>query len=129
MSGDRVTTLRPWSAADVAAVTARAAALYFRYGSAYSSAVSTVFRGVQLLNTLNGLRSGLTLHSALPSLTTLASNKASEYARNKVAEYARERIATFGMLARVREMSASRLSTSRRALLCRVLRFRLSQAT
>src|SRR5882762_2351903 len=97
----------------VAAVTARAAALYFRYGSAASSAASTVFRGVQLLNTLNGLRSGLTLHSALPSLTTLASNKASEYARNKVAEYARERIATFGMLARVREMSTSRLSTSR----------------
>jgi hypothetical protein len=74
---------------------------------------STAFRGVQLLNTLNGLRSGLTLHSALPSLTTLASNKATEYARNKVAEYARERIATFGMLARVREMSTSRLPTSR----------------
>src|SRR5882762_4199951 len=92
----------------VAAVTARAAALYFRYGSAYSSAVSTVFRGVQLLNTLNGLRSGLTLHSALPSLTTLASNKASEYARNKVAEYARERISTFGILGRARQLSGSR---------------------
>jgi len=106
----------------VAAVTARAAALYFRYGSAYSSAVSTAFRGVQLLNTLNGLRSGLTLHSALPSLTTLASNKATEYARNRAAEYvrnkageyARERIATFGMLARVRELSTSRLPTSPR---------------
>jgi outer membrane protein assembly factor BamB len=97
----------------VAAVTARAAALYFRYGSAYSSVASTAFRGVQLLNTLNGLRSGLTLHSALPSLTTLASNKATEYARNKVAEYARERIATFGMLARVRELSTSRLPGSR----------------
>jgi len=80
----------------VAAVAARAAALYFRYGSA----ASTAFRGVQLLNTLNGLRSGLTLRAALPSLTTLASNKANEYAR--------ERISTFGILARARQLSASR---------------------
>lgn len=88
----------------VAAVTARAAALYFRYGSAASSA----FRGIQLLNTLNGLRTGLTLHEALPSLTTLASNKASEYARNKAGEYARERISTFGILGRARQLSGSR---------------------
>jgi outer membrane protein assembly factor BamB len=88
----------------VAAVAARAAALYFRYGSAASSA----FRGIQLLNTLNGLRTGLTLHEALPSLTTLASNKASEYARNKAGEYARERISTFGILARARQLSGSR---------------------
>jgi outer membrane protein assembly factor BamB len=80
----------------IAAISARAAALYFRYGSA----ASTAFRGVQLLNTLNGLRSGLTLRAALPSLTTLASNKANEYAR--------ERISTFGVLARARTMSASR---------------------
>jgi len=105
----------------VAAVAARAAALYFRYGGAYTSAVSTAFRGVQLFNTLNGLRSGLTLHSALPSLTTLASNKATEYARNKAVEYARDkageyardRIAVFGTLARVRELSNSRLPASR----------------
>jgi len=88
----------------IAAVTARAAALYFRYGSAASSA----FRGIQLLNTLNGLRTGLTLHEALPSLTTLASNKASEYARNKAGEYARERISTFGILGRARQLSGSR---------------------
>ena len=88
----------------MAAVAARAAALYFRYGST----ATTAFRGVQLLNTLNGLRAGLTLHSALPSLTTLASNKASEYARNKAGEYARERISTFGILARARQVSASR---------------------
>ncbi|MDX6384877.1 MAG: hypothetical protein QOK48_2450 [Blastocatellia bacterium] len=88
----------------VAAVAARAAALYFRYGSAASSA----FRGIQLLNTLNGLRAGLTLHDALPSLTTLASNKAQEYARNKAGDYARERISTFGVLARARQLSASR---------------------
>jgi outer membrane protein assembly factor BamB len=80
----------------VAAIATRAAALYFRYGSA----ASTAFRGVQLLNTLNGLRSGLTLRAALPSLTTLASNKANEYAR--------ERISTFGILARARQLSASR---------------------
>jgi outer membrane protein assembly factor BamB len=100
----------------VAAVAARAAALYFRYGSTYTGVVSTAFRGVQLLNTLNGLRAGLTLHTALPSLTTLASNRASEwvrnnaaeYARNKAEAYARERIATFGILARARQMSVSR---------------------
>jgi outer membrane protein assembly factor BamB len=80
----------------VAAVAARAAALYFRYGSA----ASTAFRGVQILNTLNGLRSGLTLRAALPSLTTLASNKANEYAR--------ERISTFGILGKARQLAATR---------------------
>jgi hypothetical protein len=88
----------------VAAISARAAALYFRYGSA----ASTAFRGVQILNTLNGLRSGLSLHAALPSLTTLATNKASEYARNRAREYARERIATYGILAHAREATATR---------------------
>ena len=88
----------------VAAISARAAALYFRYGSA----ASTAFRGVQLLNTLNGLRTGLTLHAALPSLTTLAANRASEYARNRANEYVRERIATYGILARAREVAGSR---------------------
>ena len=57
---------------------------------------------------MNGLRTGLTLHEALPSLTTLASNKASEYARNKAGEYARERISTFGILGRARQLSNSR---------------------
>jgi hypothetical protein len=41
-------------------------------------------------------------------LTTLASNKAAEYARNKASEYARDRIATYGILARARQASASR---------------------
>ena len=105
-----------------AAVAARAAALYFRYGST----ASTAFRGVQLLNTLNGLRAGLSLHAALPSLTTLASNKASEYVRNnaaeyarsKATEYARERISTFGILARARQASVSRprIAVSRPAI-------------
>jgi hypothetical protein len=88
----------------VAAISARAAALYFRYGGA----ASTAFRGVQLLNTLNGLRTGLTLHAALPSLTTLAANKASEYARNRANEYVRERIATYGILAHARAAAGSR---------------------
>lgn len=88
----------------VTAIAARAAALYFRYGSA----ASTAFRGVQILNTLNGLRSGLTLRAALPSLTTLASNKANEYAR--------ERISTFGILARAQKLSASRPRLSRNSV-------------
>ena len=87
----------------VAAISARAAALYFRYGSA----ASTAFRGVQLLDTLNGLRTGLTLHEALPSLTTLAANKASEYARDRANDYVRERIATYGILARARAAAGS----------------------
>jgi hypothetical protein len=41
-------------------------------------------------------------------LTTLASNKASEYARNKAGEYVRERISIFGVLARARQLSTSR---------------------
>ena len=88
----------------VAAISARAAALYFRYGSA----ASTAFRGVQIINTLNGLRTGLSLHAALPSLTTLATNQASEYARNQAREYVRERIATYGILGRAREATVSR---------------------
>ena len=105
----------------VAAVAARAAALYFRYGST----ASTAFRGVQLFNTLNGLRSGLALHAALPSLTTLASNKASEYVRNNAAEfvrnqataYARDRISTFGILARAQtSMTRPRMAAPRPAI-------------
>ncbi|HEX8649447.1 MAG TPA: PQQ-binding-like beta-propeller repeat protein [Pyrinomonadaceae bacterium] len=75
----------------VAAVAARAASLYFRYGGA----ATTVFRGAQLLNTVGSLRwSGLAAHATLPDLTSLATN----YSR----EYARERFATFGILSRAR---------------------------
>jgi outer membrane protein assembly factor BamB len=87
-----------------AAVAARAAALYFRYGGA----VSTGYRGVQIFNTLNGLRSGLSLRAALPSLTTLASNKANEFAR--------DRISTFGILERARQLSAARQRLARPSL-------------
>ncbi|HYO92084.1 MAG TPA: hypothetical protein VEQ40_10625, partial [Pyrinomonadaceae bacterium] len=78
----------------IAAVAARAASLYFRYGGA----ASTAFRGVQLLNTVRTLRwSGLASRVALPSLTSLASNKAREYVQ--------ERFAPFGALASIREQA------------------------
>lgn len=74
----------------VAAVAARATALYFRYGSA----ATTAFRGVQIFNSVSSLRwSGLAARHALPSLTSLASNQARDYARN--------RISSFGVLSRV----------------------------
>ncbi len=83
-----------------AAVAARAASLYFRYGGAATS----VFRGAQLLSTIGSLRwSGLAAHVTLPDLTSLATN----YAR----EQARERFATFGVLARARQLSAQGLPT------------------
>jgi len=81
----------------VAAVAARAASLYFRYGGAAANAL----RGAQLLGTLGGLRwSGLAAHATLPGLTTLAENRARDYAR--------EQFSTFGVLARARLASAPR---------------------
>jgi outer membrane protein assembly factor BamB len=76
----------------VAAIAARATSLYFRYGGA----ATTVFRGAQLLNAASTLRwSGLSVHTALPNLTSLAEN----YARESV----RERFNSYGVLSRVRE--------------------------
>jgi outer membrane protein assembly factor BamB len=73
----------------VAAVAARAASLYFRYGGAASAAL----RGIQLLNTVSALRwSGLATHASLPGLTSLATN----YSR----EYVRDRFSSFGLLSR-----------------------------
>ncbi|HEX3558838.1 MAG TPA: PQQ-binding-like beta-propeller repeat protein [Pyrinomonadaceae bacterium] len=86
----------------VAAVAARAASLYFRYGGT----ASTVFRSAQLLGTLNSLRwSGLAAHATLPGLTTLAENRARDYAR----DYVRQQFSTFGILSRARLASAPRL--------------------
>jgi outer membrane protein assembly factor BamB len=80
----------------VAAVAARATALYFRYGGA----ATTAFRGVQLFNSVSSLRwSGLAARQALPSLTSLASNHARDYARN--------RITSFGVLSRVPRSGSS----------------------
>ncbi|HVF50294.1 MAG TPA: PQQ-binding-like beta-propeller repeat protein [Pyrinomonadaceae bacterium] len=76
----------------VAAIAARAASLYFRYGGA----ATTVFRGAQLLNTATSLRwSGLAAHATVPNLTSLAEN----YAR----DYVRERFSSYGVLSRVRQ--------------------------
>lgn len=80
----------------VAAVTARAASLYFRYGGAATSAL----RGARLLSAAGSLRwSGLAAHATLPDLTSLASN----YAR----ERATERFASFGVLSRARGAAAA----------------------
>jgi outer membrane protein assembly factor BamB len=81
----------------VAAVVARAASLYFRYGAT----ATTAFRGVRLLNTISSLRwSGLAAHATLPSLTSMASN----YSR----EYVAERFSSFGLLSRAREVRTVR---------------------
>jgi outer membrane protein assembly factor BamB len=78
----------------VAAIAARAAAFYLRYGATISAA----YRGVQIVNAVNSLRwSGLATSVALPDLTTLASN----YARDSARDYAGDRLATFGVLSRV----------------------------
>lgn len=79
----------------VAAIAARAASLYFRYGGA----ATTVFRGAQLLGAIGSLRwSGLTTHLTLPDLTELAASNAREYAR--------EQLKTYGILSRARQGAA-----------------------
>jgi len=81
----------------VAAVAARAASLYFRYGGT----AATAFRGVRLLNAVTSLRwSGLATHSTLPSLTSLAASQSHEYVT--------ERFASFGLLSRARQVSSLR---------------------
>ena len=80
----------------VAAIAARAASLYFRYGGT----ATTVLRGARLLSAVGSLRwSGLTARASLPNLTTLATN----YSR----DYVRERFNTFGVLSRVRQQISS----------------------
>lgn len=82
----------------VAAIAARAASLYFRYGGA----ATTVFRGAQILNAASTLRwSGLAAHATLPNLTSLAEN----YTR----EYVRERFSSFGVLSKVRQPTTLRV--------------------
>jgi outer membrane protein assembly factor BamB len=79
----------------VAAVAARAASLYFRYGGA----ATTAFRGIQLVNAVTSVRwSGLAVREALPSLTSLASNYGKEYVRDRISSY--------GMLSRARQISS-----------------------
>lgn len=81
----------------VAAVAARAASLYFRYGGA----ATTALRGARLLSAAGSLRwSGLAAHATMPDLASLAT----AYAR----ERATERFAAFGVLSRVRDLNAAR---------------------
>ncbi|MDT5270444.1 MAG: hypothetical protein QOH49_2630 [Acidobacteriota bacterium] len=88
----------------VAAVAARAASLYFRYGGA----ASTVFRGARVAGALAGLRSsGLAAHVTLADLTSLAS----DYTRNYARAYAAERLSTFGVLSRVRRGVSTNVAT------------------
>ena len=89
----------------VAAIAARAASLYFRYGGA----AMTAYRGVRLATSLASIRwSGLVAHATASNLTELAAN----YSR----DYVRERLSTYGTLARVRSVSvpqAPRISIPR----------------
>ena len=80
----------------VAAITARAASLYFRYGG---TAV-TAFRGIQVARAVGGLSwSGLAARSSASNLQALATNSARNYARSSVAS----RFKQFGLASRVRE--------------------------
>jgi outer membrane protein assembly factor BamB len=81
----------------VAAVAARAASLYFRYGGT----VTTAFRGVQLARAATSLRwSGLASRVSTPSLTALATDRARDYVS--------QRFSSFGIASRVRSLAAAR---------------------
>ncbi|MDQ1638723.1 MAG: hypothetical protein QOF62_2062 [Pyrinomonadaceae bacterium] len=82
----------------VAAVAARAASLYFRYGGT----ASTAFRGIQIARVASSLSlSGLVARTSMSNLQALATGAA----RNYATRYAASRFRTFGMLARVRGLS------------------------
>jgi outer membrane protein assembly factor BamB len=68
----------------VAAITARAASLYFRYGGA----ATTIFRGVQLARAATSLRwSGLAARASTPNLTSLATSSARDYVTQRFSPY------------------------------------------
>ncbi len=68
----------------VAAITARAAAIYFRYGGV----ATTAYRGVQLARTASALRwSGLATRVALPNLTDYATGAARQYVTSQFKAY------------------------------------------
>jgi outer membrane protein assembly factor BamB len=80
----------------VAAIAARAASLYFRFGGV----ATTAFRGVQLARAASGLRwSGLTARVSMPSLTSLVTSSAHEYVA--------PRFTPFGISSRLRNASPS----------------------
>ena len=83
----------------IAAITARAASLYFRYGGA----ATTAFRGVQLARGLSSLSGSGLLRSSTSNLQALATNSARNYARS----YAASRFRQFGIAARLRDRFSS----------------------
>ncbi len=79
----------------VAAIAARAASLYFRYGGM----ASTAFRGLQIARVASNLSwSGLVARTSVSNLQALATSSA----RNYATRYAASRFRSFGALARVR---------------------------
>jgi outer membrane protein assembly factor BamB len=79
----------------VAAIAARAAALYFRYGGV----ASTAYRGIQIARVASSISySGLVARTSVSNLQALATSSA----RNYATRYAASRFRTFGALARVR---------------------------
>jgi outer membrane protein assembly factor BamB len=84
----------------VAAVAARAASLYFRYGG---TAV-TAYRGLQIARTVSSLSwSGLAARGSAANLQALATNSARNYARS----YAAGRLRQFGVISQVRQRVAA----------------------
>ncbi|MCI0389451.1 MAG: PQQ-binding-like beta-propeller repeat protein [Acidobacteria bacterium] len=68
----------------VAAIAARSAALYFRYGGV----ATTAFRGVQIVQGVSSLRwSGLASRVVLPNLTDFAAGAAREYVTSQIKPY------------------------------------------
>ncbi|MBA3805613.1 MAG: hypothetical protein H0X14_07885, partial [Acidobacteria bacterium] len=68
----------------LAAVAARAASLYFRYGGS----ATTLFRGAQLASSLSTLRwSGLASRVVMPNLTTLATDRARDYVTTRFVPF------------------------------------------
>jgi outer membrane protein assembly factor BamB len=79
----------------IAAVAARAASLYFRYGGT----ATTAFRGIQIARVASSLSwSGLVARTSVSNLQALATSSA----RNYATRYAASRFRAFGMLSRVR---------------------------
>jgi outer membrane protein assembly factor BamB len=82
----------------VAAVAARAASLYFRYGGT----ATTAFRGLQLARAASSISwSSLAARSSVSNLQALATNSA----RNYASSYATARFRQFGIISRVRGVS------------------------
>ena len=85
----------------IAAIAARAASLYFRYGGA----AATAFRGVQLARAATSLRwSGLASRVSMPSLTSLATTSARDYVA--------QRFTPFGISSRLRAASSTSYSVN-----------------